>query len=100
MAIAQEAENPVANDNNNAQLLQREGLSEPELARLKATKVESRMVGEACSICCDEFKSRSKVKKMPVCQHTFHPNCIDQWLRNKARCPNCNRVVNFAQDMQ
>ena len=51
------------------------------------------MSEEVCSICCDNFEEKCKIRKMPVCEHKFHKACIDKWLTKKPICPNCNRNV-------
>ena len=43
-----------------------------------------------CSICCCDVVAGDEVKELPVCTHMFHSNCIDDWLKVKPRCPNCN----------
>ena len=35
---------------------------------------------KCCSICLTDFESGNKVKVLPVCGHTFHGECLEQWL--------------------
>ncbi|URE40080.1 RING-H2 finger protein [Musa troglodytarum] len=30
-----------------------------------------------------------KIKVLPGCDHGFHPECVDEWLRARANCPLC-----------
>lgn len=40
-----------------------------------------------CSICTEDFADGMHVRRLP-CGHVFHPSCIDEWLRDRARtCP-------------
>ena len=42
---------------------------------------------EVCSVCMEEYTVRQQVKTLPCC-HTFHSQCIDQWLTTVSnRCP-------------
>jgi hypothetical protein len=41
-----------------------------------------------CAICLEHFASGESVRTIP-CFHSFHKNCIDPWLANKAECPIC-----------
>ncbi len=43
---------------------------------------------EICSICLD-----LNPYFMTECGHYFHEHCIDQWLRKKNSCPNCNSTI-------
>ncbi|KAL3840216.1 hypothetical protein ACJIZ3_024809 [Penstemon smallii] len=43
---------------------------------------------ERCSICLDEFFNGCIVVHMP-CNHSFHRDCISEWLRSSHCCPNC-----------
>ena len=45
-----------------------------------------------CVICQDDFKDFEKVKKLK-CEHLFHINCIDQWLKKEKKCPFCNKEI-------
>ena len=42
-----------------------------------------------CSICLSEYRTKETLKMIPECQHCFHAECIDEWLRLKASCPVC-----------
>ena len=48
-----------------------------------------------CVICMEEFVNGQKLKRIPICRHFFHPNCLEGWFKSKAqeddqRCPQCN----------
>ncbi|XP_057976303.1 putative RING-H2 finger protein ATL69 isoform X2 [Malania oleifera] len=42
-----------------------------------------------CSICLSEYKAKDMVRCVPECNHCFHSDCIDEWLRMSATCPLC-----------
>ncbi|KAL6003302.1 hypothetical protein ACLOJK_023525 [Asimina triloba] len=42
-----------------------------------------------CSICLSSFQEEEKVKLLPNCNHGFHPECVDMWLRTHSSCPLC-----------
>ena len=76
-------------------------LSQQELRKIKLEKApKKKPMGEnpyieepslVCSICCDDIAAKSSVRRMPECRHMFHQKCIDNWLKMKPTCPNCNR---------
>jgi len=41
-----------------------------------------------CSICLCNIEKKDKCKKMP-CGHTFHSECITNWLNVELKCPIC-----------
>jgi hypothetical protein len=45
---------------------------------------------DTCSICLSDFEKDEEIRKIERCEHTFHVGCIDEWLTQKAVCPNCN----------
>jgi hypothetical protein len=45
-----------------------------------------------CVVCMDEFKVGAEVRRLP-CLHTFHADCIDQWLKTNKTCPICKSEV-------
>ncbi|XP_016651066.1 PREDICTED: putative RING-H2 finger protein ATL21B [Prunus mume] len=42
-----------------------------------------------CPICLGTYKSKETLRTIPECNHYFHANCIDEWLRRNATCPLC-----------
>ncbi|KAK9280027.1 hypothetical protein L1049_013712 [Liquidambar formosana] len=42
-----------------------------------------------CSICLTLFQGEEKVKVLPKCHHTYHPECVDKWLSTQSSCPLC-----------
>jgi hypothetical protein len=54
---------------------------------------------DMCVICLGDMVAGEEVSDMPHCDHTFHLQCITQWLDSKVRamepgrCPTCNSLV-------
>lgn len=48
---------------------------------------------EQCSICLDTFKLGGRVHKTPKCGHSFHTQCIDQWIKQSNSCPLCRQEL-------
>ncbi|XP_015055368.1 RING-H2 finger protein ATL20-like isoform X1 [Solanum pennellii] len=42
-----------------------------------------------CPICLVEYIPGDSIRIIPVCQHCFHVQCIDGWLKMKSTCPVC-----------
>ncbi|KAG5155342.1 hypothetical protein JHK82_013311 [Glycine max] len=54
--------------------------------RLKAEHID-------CRVCLSEFQEGEKVRNLN-CRHTFHKDCLDQWLQQYcATCPLCRNQV-------
>ncbi|KAL6132163.1 hypothetical protein ACLB2K_070534 [Fragaria x ananassa] len=47
-----------------------------------------------CSICLSDYRPKETLKTIPECQHCFHANCIDEWLKLNATCPICRKSPN------
>lgn len=48
---------------------------------------------ERCAICVEDFKDGDRLRVLP-CEHSFHKECIDEWLINhSALCPLCKFEV-------
>ncbi|KAF9378622.1 E3 ubiquitin-protein ligase znrf3 [Podila verticillata] len=57
----------------------------------------------SCTICLCEYEPDDLLRQMP-CQHLFHKECVDEWLKLKRTCPLCkfdiarvNRVRNWTR---
>ncbi|KAI3687443.1 hypothetical protein L1987_81139 [Smallanthus sonchifolius] len=42
-----------------------------------------------CAICLSEYKPKESLRTIPKCNHYFHAECIDEWLKLNATCPVC-----------
>jgi hypothetical protein len=86
-----------------------DAIIDEETGRMMISKVK----GEMCSICIEDFKGDNPVKddfgdgttsmmmKMQQevlelsCGHFFHGNCVAKWLSAKKTCPVCRERVRF-----
>ncbi|KAM0868292.1 hypothetical protein ACQ4PT_041416 [Festuca glaucescens] len=46
-----------------------------------------------CVICLGLVQVGEMVRRLPACNHLFHADCIDMWLRSHSTCPICRAVV-------
>ena len=52
-----------------------------------------------CSICL-ETNQNLQIRKLK-CNHKFHMNCIEEWLKIEKRCPLCNNyTVPFKEELK
>ncbi|KAH9605338.1 hypothetical protein KSS87_009272 [Heliosperma pusillum] len=42
-----------------------------------------------CPICLSEYQPKETLRSIPECNHFFHADCIDEWLRMNVTCPLC-----------
>ncbi|KAL7124736.1 hypothetical protein ABFS83_14G069100 [Erythranthe nasuta] len=42
-----------------------------------------------CVICLSLFEDGDKCRKLGLCEHAFHLECVDMWLRSHKTCPVC-----------
>jgi hypothetical protein len=42
-----------------------------------------------CVICLADVDDEETAKRLPLCLHVFHRQCIDQWLQGHSTCPIC-----------
>uniref|UniRef100_A0A0P4VQY1 RING-type domain-containing protein n=1 Tax=Scylla olivacea TaxID=85551 RepID=A0A0P4VQY1_SCYOL len=48
-----------------------------------------------CVICMIDFSVGDRVRYLP-CMHTYHTECIDDWLMRSFTCPSCLEPVDAA----
>ena len=59
------------------------------------------MVEDECTVCMETFCTNDQIRELPICGHTFHKKCVDEWLSLHATCPICRKNVEEAlQDEQ
>lgn len=54
-----------------------------------AARAASNVEPEDCSICLSPFSPNDECRRMVNCQHCFHRECVDRWLKVKLHCPLC-----------
>jgi hypothetical protein len=42
-----------------------------------------------CSICQGNYINGTIIRKIIHCNHFYHQNCLDEWLENNTKCPEC-----------
>nr|XP_043613473.1 E3 ubiquitin-protein ligase MPSR1 [Erigeron canadensis] len=76
--------------------------SKAEIEGLKTIDVKScqdvESLGGECVICMEEYKVGDVAKEMP-CQHKFHGECVDKWLKIHGTCPVCRLKVGSGDDV-
>jgi hypothetical protein len=51
-----------------------------------------------CLVCYEQYEDGEMLRKLLPCDHCFHKDCIDQWLREKDFCPYCRTSLNDNKD--
>lgn len=49
--------------------------------------------GAQCSVCLGAVQAGEMVRRLPLCKHLYHVECIDMWLASHATCPLCRSDV-------
>ncbi|CAL5054558.1 unnamed protein product [Urochloa decumbens] len=74
-----------------------EGLSAEDLDGLPChehgSKVAAGGGGGECAVCLEAFQAGDRCRALPGCEHGFHTQCVDPWLRKSRVCPVCRAVV-------
>ncbi|CAL5054557.1 unnamed protein product [Urochloa decumbens] len=56
--------------------------------------------GGECAVCLEAFRGGDRRRVLPGCEHGFHAECVDSWLRKSRRCPICRAEVVVAAGHQ
>ncbi|KAM5572167.1 putative RING-H2 finger protein ATL21A [Rosa sericea] len=51
-----------------------------------------------CPICLGEYQAKETIRSIPECNHYFHANCVDKWLRRNPTCPLCRNPPEGGRD--
>lgn len=63
-----------------------------EILGISDIKVKIEDPENICAICSDNIKLGEIKSVYPYCEHYFHTECLDPWIKEKvmsANCPNC-----------
>ncbi|XP_076889927.1 E3 ubiquitin-protein ligase ATL4-like, partial [Bidens hawaiensis] len=47
-----------------------------------------------CAVCLTKFEAKDHLRRLPLCCHAFHVECIDPWLKSNHTCPLCRSTIN------
>ncbi|EES07317.1 hypothetical protein BDA96_04G267300 [Sorghum bicolor] len=75
-----------------------QGLSPEDLNELpchdhECSKAGAGAAGAECAVCLEAFQAGDRCRVLPRCEHGFHAQCVDQWLRKSRLCPVCRAEV-------
>ncbi|GJM86724.1 hypothetical protein PR202_ga02612 [Eleusine coracana subsp. coracana] len=70
-----------------------EGLSAEELGELPCHDHELKAGAGDCAVCLEAFQAGDRCRVLPGCEHGFHAQCVDSWLRKSRVCPICRAEV-------
>ncbi|KAH0773900.1 hypothetical protein KY290_011037 [Solanum tuberosum] len=62
------------------------------LIMYQSTEISLSDDSDTCSIFLDDY-SDGQIIGSADCHHTFHFDCISQWLMQKNSCPLCKRIA-------
>ncbi|CAL5048121.1 unnamed protein product [Urochloa decumbens] len=51
-----------------------------------------------CSVCLGTVLAGEMVRRLPLCKHLYHVECIDMWLASHTTCPLCRADVEPSGD--
>jgi len=74
-------------NDDSANLVSREGDTDDQRGMVRR-RFRSEPRCESCAVCLSDFEAGEKLRKLP-CDHLFHLECIDTWLKRNKVCPLC-----------
>ena len=69
------------------------GLSAEQVDELPCHECKEGPGGGECAVCLEAFRAGDRCRVLPGCEHGFHAECVDTWLRRSRRCPICRAEV-------
>ncbi|GAU12475.1 hypothetical protein TSUD_230080 [Trifolium subterraneum] len=64
----------------------------PKIQLAESGQLAKSIIDNVCSICLSEYKPMETLRSIPQCNHHFHADCIDVWLKMNATCPLCRNL--------
>ncbi|CAH8304653.1 unnamed protein product [Eruca vesicaria subsp. sativa] len=64
---------------------------------VRSTSSSSTNSSGDCAVCLSKFEPDDQLRRLPLCCHAFHADCIDTWLASNQTCPLCRSPL-FASD--
>ncbi|PIC43453.1 hypothetical protein B9Z55_004188 [Caenorhabditis nigoni] len=62
------------------------------LDQIPADVFRGDMASTECAICMIDFEPGERIRFLP-CMHSFHQECVDEWLLKSFTCPSCLEPV-------
>lgn len=79
-----------------------QGLSKSFRQRLPIARFDSNFASTCedskCAVCLADYQLEEKLQVLPLCNHSFHVQCIDEWLSKNVTCPICRTSLNKVVD--
>jgi len=84
--------------------MQGKGATDALIDSIETIEYDESQVGsdaseKCCSICLADYENKELLRRLP-CQHHFHKECVDSWLRVNATCPNCRQPIEAVHSQQ
>lgn len=73
------------------------GLKAEQIARLHKKIIADTDEEHLCSICYENAKPGEIVVSF-TCKHSFHEDCIHEWVKKEKVCPMCKREIEVATE--
>ncbi|KAK8622733.1 hypothetical protein V6N13_117636 [Hibiscus sabdariffa] len=48
---------------------------------------------DECVICLESFEQDEMCRVFPACNHVFHSECLDRWMKSHLTCPICRNCI-------
>uniref|UniRef100_A0A0D9VKK4 RING-type domain-containing protein n=1 Tax=Leersia perrieri TaxID=77586 RepID=A0A0D9VKK4_9ORYZ len=64
-----------------------------EVSELPCHDVKEDAGAGECAVCLEAFRPGDRRRVLPGCEHGFHAQCVDSWLRKSRLCPICRAEV-------
>uniref|UniRef100_A0A7S0ZG11 RING-type domain-containing protein n=1 Tax=Timspurckia oligopyrenoides TaxID=708627 RepID=A0A7S0ZG11_9RHOD len=75
-----------------AESIRRRGANPTMISELPVYKATVKDTENSCRICLCDIQVGEDLRRLP-CSHSYHPKCIDEWLKRNAICPVDNQRI-------